>query len=214
MFTGIVEEIGIIEKIIHGNLMCLSIHAQKVLKQTKIGDSISVNGVCLTVVSCTKNTLSFEIMKETYEKANFKILKCGDKVNLERAMLANSRFDGHIVSGHIDGNGKIKSKIAKSGEFILEVEASKEVIAHLVIKGSICIDGISLTIIDVKLSSFSVGLIPQTLKTTSLGDKKNNDEVNLEIDVLSKYVFRYLENQGTSSEKISEGYLRNLGFGD
>ncbi len=214
MFTGIVEEIGIVEKITQGNLMSLIVRAQKVLEQTKIGDSINVNGVCLTVVSFSKNCLTFEIMKETQEKANFKILKSGDKVNLERAMLANSRFDGHIVSGHIDGTGKIKSKTAKSGAFIIEIEAVKSLITYLVPKGSICIDGISLTIIDVKAASFSVGLIPQTLKTTSLGIKKNKDKVNLEVDLLSKYVFRYMENQGNAAKKITENHLRNLGFGD
>ncbi|MBU1086696.1 MAG: riboflavin synthase [Candidatus Omnitrophica bacterium] len=214
MFTGIVEEIGVVEKVIQGNLMQLTVRAQKVMEQTKIGDSISVNGVCLTVVLLGKDSVTFEIMKETQEKANLKTLKNGDKINLERAMGANSRFDGHIVSGHIDGTGKIKNKIANSGEFVLEIEADKNLIAYLVPKGSICIDGISLTIVDVKASSFSIGLIPQTLKTTTLGIKQTNDKVNLEVDLLSKYVFRYMDNNIKAGTKISENYLRNLGFGE
>lgn len=214
MFTGIVEEIGIVEKIIQGNLMKLVVSAKKALEQTKIGDSINVNGACLTVVSLDNLKITFEIMKETQEKANFKTLKTGDQVNLERAMSANSRFDGHIVSGHIDGTGKIKTKVSKSGEFILEIEMDKELMAYIVPKGSICIDGVSLTLVAVHESSFSVGFIPQTLKNTTLGDKEPHDKVNIELDILSKYVFRYLDRQGKRHTKISENYLRNLGFGE
>ncbi|MFH1061724.1 MAG: riboflavin synthase [Candidatus Omnitrophota bacterium] len=214
MFTGIVEEMGIVEKIMHGNLMQLVLRAQKVLEQTKIGDSINVNGACLTVISLANQRVTFEIMKETQEKANFKTLKTGDKVNLERAMSANSRFDGHLVSGHIDGPGQIKTKTAKSGGFILEIEADKNLITYLVPKGSICIDGVSLTIVAVHPGYFSVGFIPHTLKNTTLGTKEPQDKVNLEVDVLAKYVFRYLDNQGKSGSQISENYLRKLGFGE
>jgi riboflavin synthase len=214
MFTGIVEEVGNVEKIAHGNIMQITLRAEKVLEQTKIGDSINVNGVCLTVVSLDNPRVGFEIMKETQEKTNLKTLQIGHKVNLERAMSASSRFDGHIVSGHIDGQGKIKNKTTKSGEFILEMEADKQLINYLVPKGSICIDGVSLTIMAVQNGSFNIGFIPHTLKSTTLGTKKLGDMVNLEVDMLAKYVFRYLENQGKSGSPISENYLRRLGFGD
>ncbi|MBU1044318.1 MAG: riboflavin synthase [Candidatus Omnitrophica bacterium] len=214
MFTGIIEEIGTVEKIKQGNLLQLTVRAQKILEQAKIGDSISVNGICLTIISLGKQCVSFEIMKETQEKSNFKTSKTGDKINLERAMQVNSRLDGHIVSGHIDGTGKIVNKTKKSGEFILEIETDKDLIAYLVPKGSICIDGISLTIIEVKAASFSIGLIPQTIKTTTLGIKQNNDKVNLEVDLFSKYVFRYMDNNLKAGTKISENYLHDLGFGE
>ncbi len=212
MFTGIVEEMGIVEKIVRGKLMHLVIRAEIVLGETKIGDSINVNGVCLTVVSLDKKRIAFDVMKETQQKTNLKLLKAGECVNLERAMKANSRFGGHIVSGHTDGIGIVRKKIRGSDEFWLQIEADENLIFFLVNKGSIAVDGVSLTIAEVKESSFSVALIPHTLKCTTLGFKEENNKVNLEVDMLSKYVFRYFEKQKDSSGKLSRGYLKKMGY--
>jgi riboflavin synthase len=214
MFTGIVEEMGIIEKVVPGKLMHLSVRAQKVLGGSQVGDSINVNGVCLTITSLSRGRVTFDIIKETQDKANLKILKPGDGVNLERAMSVDSRFGGHIVSGHIDGQGTIKNKKSKQGEYLLEIQADRSIISHLVPKGSICVDGASLTIIDVFLKHFTIGFIPHTLKNTTLGFKEPKDKVNLEVDILSKYVFRYFESKASESPKISLEYLRRQGFGD
>lgn len=212
MFTGIVEEIGIVEKIVKGKLMHLVVRAQKVLNETKIGDSINVNGVCLTVVNLDKKRIAFDIIKETQEKASFNILKVGEGVNLERAMSANSRFGGHIVSGHIDGVGILRKRIKGSDEFWLRIETDKNIIDFLVDKGSIAIDGVSLTIVEVKKNYFSVALIPHTLKSTTLGFKEENNKVNLEVDMLSKYVFRYFEKQKDINPKLSKSYLKKMGY--
>ena len=212
MFTGIVEEMGIVEKIVRGRLMHLVIRAEKVLRETKIGDSINVNGVCLTVVDLDKRRVAFDVMRETQEKANFKLLKVGEGVNLERAMSANSRFGGHIVSGHIDGMGIVRKKIKGTEEFWLQIEADKNLVKFLVAKGSIAIDGVSLSIVDVKKNSFTVALIPHTIKSTTLGFKQENNKVNLEVDVFSKYVFRYFEKQKENRPKISKNYLKEMGY--
>ncbi|MFH1459986.1 MAG: riboflavin synthase [Candidatus Omnitrophota bacterium] len=214
MFTGIIEELGIIEKVVPGKLMHFVVRAQTVLKATNIGESISVNGVCLTVVNLDKKRVEFDVMQETQERSSLKFLKVGVGVNLERAIAVNSRFGGHIVSGHIDGMGMVKSKISRSGEVLLEIQAEPDVIRFLVPRGSIAIDGVSLTLVNVYENYFSVALIPHTLKNTTLGFKENKDMVNLENDILSKYIFRYLEQQGKGSSKLSEGYLNSLGFGE
>ncbi|MBU4477713.1 MAG: riboflavin synthase [Candidatus Omnitrophica bacterium] len=212
MFTGIIEEIGIIEKIVKGKLMHFSVRAQTVLKETKIGDSISVNGVCLTVVSIDNKRVAFEVMRETQEKTSLKFLRVGDGVNLERAMSVHSRFGGHIVSGHIDGIGAVRDKVKHDEACWLSIEADKSILAFLVTKGSIAIDGVSLTVVDVYEHYFRVSLIPHTIKSTTLGFKKPSDKVNLEIDMLAKYVSRYFEMHKEEKPKLSEGYLRSLGF--
>ncbi len=214
MFTGIVEEMGIVEKIVKGKLMHLVLRAETVLRDTKIGDSINANGVCLTVVNLDKKRIAFDVMKETQETANLKFLKVGEGVNLERAMSANSRFGGHIVSGHIDGVGVVRKKIKGADEFWLQIEADKTLIAYLVNKGSIAIDGVSLTVVDVRKNSFGAALIPHTLKNTTLGFKEVKNKVNLEIDMLSKYVFRYFEKQKDNSPKLSKDYLKKMGYID
>lgn len=212
MFTGIVEEIGIVEKIVRGRLMHLVLRAEKVSRETKLGDSINVNGVCLTVVDLDKKRVAFDIMKETQEKAHFKMFKAGEGVNLERAMSLNSRFGGHVVSGHIDGAGVLRKKIKRTDEFRLEIETDKDLMAFLVDKGSIAIDGVSLTIVEVKRNYFTVSLIPHTLKSTTLGVKKETNKVNLEVDMLAKYVFRYFEKQKDRSPELSKDYLKKMGY--
>ncbi len=212
MFTGIVEEMGIIQKVVKGKLMHIIIRAQTVLKETNIGDSINVNGVCLTVVNLDKKSIAFDVMRETQEHANFNSLKIGDGVNLERALNVNSRLGGHIVSGHIDGVGIVRKKVKQREDFWLQISADKEIMSFLVPKGSIAIDGVSLTIFDVYRDYFSVALIPHTLKTTNLDFKETKTRVNLEVDMFAKYIFRYLEGQGKEASKLSEGRLRSLGF--
>ena len=214
MFTGIVEEIGIVEKIVKDRLMHLVCRAETVLTGTKMGDSISVNGVCLTVVNLEKGNVAFDVMKESQEKATFKFLKAGDRVNLERALKADSRLGGHMVSGHIDGIGTVKKKSKSAETVILQIEAPKTVLQYLVPKGSIAIDGVSLTVIDVKKDFFSVGLIPHTLKTTNLRFKESKTMVNLEVDVLGKYVFRFFESQQSEKSGVTEQNLQDLGFTD
>jgi len=212
MFTGIVEEIGIVEKAIKGKLMHLVIRAQKVLPQTKLGDSINVNGVCLSVVNLDKKHFEFDVMAQSQSNTNLSILKAGDGVNLERALSVNSRLGGHTVSGHIDGLGIVKEKIKKQDEFWLNINAGKDILSYLVHKGSVAIDGVSLTVVDVAKNYFSVALIPHTLKNTTLSFKEPKAKLNLEVDMLSKYVFKYFEKQKTSGSKVSESYLKKMGF--
>ena len=214
MFTGIIEEIGVVEKIVKGKLMLLEVRANTVLPETKIGDSISVNGVCLTVTSLGKEQLSFDVMRESQEKANFSFLKMGESVNLERALRADSRLGGHMVSGHIDGVGIVKKKSKADETVIMQIDAPKNIIKYLVPKGSVTIDGVNLTVIDVNEDSFRVGLIPHTLKTTNLQFRESKAQVNLEVDMLSKYVFRFFETKNTSKSTITEQNLQNLGFVD
>jgi len=214
MFTGIVEEMGIVEKVVKGKLMHLVVRAGTVLKDTKIGDSINVNGVCLSVVNLDKKRVAFDVIEESQEKANFQSLRPGAGVNLERAMSAGSRFGGHIVSGHIDGVGIIKKKIKQNDESWLEVETDKNLISFLVVKGSIAVDGVSLTVVDVKKNYFTAALIPHTLRNTTLGFKQVKDKVNLEVDILAKYVFRYFEKQQVKEGKFSKEFLKKNGFID
>jgi len=212
MFTGIVEEIGVVDKITSGKMARLAVRAQIVPEGTKAGDSINVNGVCLTVVAVDKKHIAFDVMPETRTKANLGALKSGEPVNLERALGAASRFGGHIVSGHVDAQGVVRKNKQQRDDCRLEIEADKSVLAFLVPKGSITIDGVSLTVIDVKKSYFDVGVIPYTLKNTTLGFKKPGARVNLEIDMLAKYVFRYLEQQGKTGTVMTADYLKSLGF--
>lgn len=214
MFTGIIEEMGIVEKIVKGKLMHLVIRAQNILKDSKIGDSINVNGACLTAVNIDKKSIAFDVMGETQERTNLNFLKIGDGVNLERALNVNSRFGGHIVSGHVDSIGIVRSKIKQKEEFWLELMADEKIVRYLIPKGSIAIDGVSLTIVNVQKDYFSVSLIPHTIKTTNLGFKEEKDKVNLEVDMLAKYVFRYFEEKKKDSSGLSYDYLKKTGLID
>ncbi len=184
MFTGIIEEVGKIEK----TGSTLYVRAKKVLEGTKIGDSIAVNGVCLTVTNMSGEGFCADVMPETLRRSNLGLLKRGDKVNLERAMAADGRFGGHIVSGHIDGTGKIKSKKRDVNAVVFDIECSKAIASATVEKGSVAIDGISLTVVSVRADGFSVSVIPHTLENTVLSFKKAGDGVNIENDVYGKYV--------------------------
>lgn len=190
MFTGLIEEQGrveILEK--KRNLFVLKISASKILKGTKKGDSIVVNGVCLTVVEVKKpRSLSFEMMKETIEKTTLQYVKPGSVVNLERALRAGSRLGGHFVTGHADGMGRIE-KIVKQKNYVeFQISFDKSLKQFLVPKGSVAVDGVSLTVGKVKPAFFSIYLIPYTLKITNLGLRKEGDRVNIETDLLAKYI--------------------------
>ena len=200
MFTGIIEETGKIESVANGNKSAIiTIIADKVLKGTKIGDSIAVNGVCLTVTSISGNKFTADVMAETIRRSSLGTLKHGSKVNLERAMAADGRFGGHIVSGHIDGTGVIRSLEREDNAVWVEIETPDKLLKYIVEMGSIAIDGISLTVAKLTDDSFSVSVIPHTGEETTLLAKKPGDIVNLENDIVGKYVER-LMNFNTSQK--------------
>ena len=204
MFTGIIEEVGKVESMRRGATSCvLSIRAKRVLEDVCVGDSIAVNGVCLTVTSFDAASFCADVMNETLGRSSLSHLRPGHLVNLERAMLAGGRFGGHIVSGHIDGVGTITSVREDGNAVWYAIEASPEILALIVEKGSIAIDGISLTVARVTDRDFAVSVIPHTRAATNLASKGPRDVVNLENDVIGKYVARLLE-----SGRVCEGSPR------
>ena len=212
MFTGIVEEIGTVKKIARGQKAYLEIQADKIFSDIHIGDSIAVNGVCLTVTGFSGKVFTADVMNETFSRSSLGSLKTGSHVNLERAMSANGRFGGHIVSGHIDGTGKI-TNIKKDGNAVwYKISADENIIKYTVEKGSIAIDGISLTVARVEKDNFSVSIIPHTSEETILSEKKAGDTVNLENDIIGKYVERFLNFDKTEKSNITRDFLAKYGF--
>ena len=216
MFTGIVEETGSVSRVISGGQSGeIKINASAVLEGTKLGDSIAVNGVCLTVTGLFDNGFTADVMPETLRRSNLGLLNSGEKVNLERAMAADGRFGGHIVSGHIDGTGTIVSMRNEGNAVWVRINADAEIISLIVEKGSITIDGISLTVANVGSDYFEVSIIPHTGSQTTLLGKKQGDKVNLENDIVGKYVKRLLGNSGgnTGGKKdITMDFLAEHGF--
>lgn len=214
MFTGIIEEMGTIKKIAKGTYSAvLTIGAEKVLSDVHIGDSIAVNGVCLTVTSYDRNTFTADVMHETLNRSALAQCKSKSPVNLERAMPANGRFGGHIVAGHVDGTGQIASRRQDDNAVWITVEAPPEVLRYVVEKGSVTIDGISLTVAAVTAHDFSVSMIPHTAAVTTLGLKKEGDLVNLETDIIGKYVEKLLQPEETKREsRITRAFLESYGF--
>ncbi len=203
MFTGIIEELGQIRRIaMQGNSGQIAIQAQKVLEGTQIGDSIAVNGICLTVVSLQKDGFVADVMAETFRRSSLGQGKPGTWVNLERAMPAMGRFGGHLVSGHIDGTGVIRSSRREENAVWVTIEAGAEILRLIVEKGSIAIDGISLTVAAAGEDWFQVSVIPHTGEETTLLRKRPGELVNLENDVVGKYVERLL---GLSEKKDNTG---------
>ena len=195
MFTGIVEELGSIAKIEKKkNLIQIQIKARKTITGMRIGDSVSVNGVCLSIIRKTKTTMTFDVMRETLIKTTIGTLKVGDKVNLERALKASDRLNGHIVTGHIDHMSLIKDVKESDNYWEYRIKHQKKFKKFIVEKGSICIDGISLTVGAVKKEYFSVYLIPITRKLTTLGFKEKGDKVNIETDILARYLLEQRKN--------------------
>lgn len=216
MFTGLIEEIGIMVGSVCGeSSMKLTIKAEKVLENVKVGDSISTNGVCLTVASFTDTSFTVDVMPETMRKTNLGKLKPGSIVNLERALMVSDRIGGHIVSGHIDGTGIIKNfKVEENATWII-IETNMDIIKYVIPKGSIAIDGTSLTVVEVVDNYFRVSIIPITKEETILLKKKVGDEVNLECDIVGKYIERFLtfkEDKIVKKETINMKFLADNGF--
>ena len=215
MFTGIVEEMGRVELIKRGqHSAILTIGAKKVLEDTKIGDSIAVNGICLTVTSLTSKNFTADVMHETLNRSSLAKLLPGSHVNLERAMPANGRFGGHIVSGHVDGIGKIVGIKEDDISIWYRIQASPEILRYIVEKGSITIDGISLTVADITDQDFSISAIPHTVSQTILKEKRQGDVVNLETDILGKYVEKLVSTSQKQQKKssITREFLLQQGF--
>lgn len=217
MFTGIIEEVGVLEELTIGEgFGVMKIKCNKVLEDTKIGDSIATNGVCLTVREMDTHSFKADVMGETLEKSNLGNLKVGDKLNIERALRFSDRLGGHIVSGHIDGVGEIVSiKEEKDGTWFT-ISASKDVLRYIIHKGSIGIDGVSLTVAYVDNEVFKVSVIPHTLENTILFSKKINSKVNLECDLVGKYIEKLFapkdENEEIKKSNITMEFLMNSGF--
>lgn len=211
MFTGIVEEKGRVERInISGSSGTIRISASKVLEGTETGDSIAVNGICLTVTSLDGTGFTADVMAETVRRSSLDAVRAGTPVNLERAMAADGRFGGHIVSGHIDGTGTIRSMTREENAVWIRIEAAPGILRYIVEKGSVCIDGISLTVASVTDTYFEVSVIPHTLSVTVLGDKSPGDRVNIENDIIGKYVEKLMtaepvaEKRGLTMEMLEE----------
>lgn len=222
MFTGIIEEVGIIRSIRKGaHSVVLTIGAKSVLSDVRPGDSIAVNGVCLTVTAFTGSEFTADVMHETMNRSSFRFLRTGEAVNLERALPANGRFGGHIVMGHIDGTGVILS-IQRDGNAIwYKIRPDAKILHYIVEKGSIAVDGISLTVAKVSDYDFSVSVIPHTVDNTSLSKKRTGDTINLENDCIGKYIEKFLVHRNlcsaelatpTQSATITKGFLAEAGY--
>jgi riboflavin synthase len=215
MFTGIIEEIGMVALARKSaKTTRLSIKGTAIFDDLKPGDSVAVNGVCLTADGIDGDLFSADVMNETLTRSNLGELHPGDKVNMERAMRADGRFGGHIVSGHIDGTGRIIQKEQDGNAVWITVSAPRNILRYIIEKGSVAIDGISLTVARVSESSFAVSLIPHTGKATTLLDKKICDSVNLENDLTGKYIERFLHFQKEEETKsgITAEFLAGAGF--
>lgn len=216
MFTGIVEEVGSIRAIVHGSLSIkLSVNCSKIGSDVKIGDSIAVNGICLTVIDIASSYFSVDVMPETMRKTGLQKLNISDKVNLERALRLTDRLGGHIVTGHIDGTGIVIGRVQEDNAIWLTVEAPDAIIKYIVNKGSVALDGTSLTVAYVDEKCFKVSLIPLTAGETTLGSQRVGDRINIECDVIGKYVEKLLDGNIQASKynkDISVDFLRNNGF--
>ncbi len=205
MFTGLVEEKGILkDKLPTGEGFQFTIKASKIMDDLEIGSSIAVNGCCLTVVKKTSDSFSVDTIEETLKKTNLGVLKQGDKVNLERPLRADARLGGHFVLGHIDTIGKVEDVKELSNSHWMTISFKEEFKHYLIYVGSIAIDGVSMTVAELKDNTFSVGIIPHTWKETIFADKKIGDTVNLEFDVLGKYVERIMEGKDPSEFQLKK----------
>jgi riboflavin synthase len=212
MFTGIIEDIGSVVSLhSSGNSMVLTIESKKIVGDVHLGDSISVNGVCLTVTRFTSSTFTVDVMPETMKDTSLKMLKSGSPVNLERAMSANGRFGGHFVSGHIDGTGRIMKKEHKDNAVYYMIELEESLSKFCIPKGSIAIDGTSLTIFGLEKNQVTVSLIPLTHQDTVLGRKSAGDIVNIENDLIGKYIIHQMEGK-TPKKGLSMDFLADNGF--
>ncbi len=208
MFTGIIESFGTIKRIeSNGQGKILNIACDLDLSQSKVGDSIAVNGACLTAVHLDTHSFSVDMAPETVERTTFKHLTSGARVNIERALKLSDRIDGHLVSGHIDGTGIVSSIVKKSNAVIIKIDVSEKLAGDMIEKGSVAIEGISLTINRCSKSDFEVSIIPHTADITTIGLKRVGDQVNLETDMIGKYVKKIL--MGNSSKNDAFGQKKN-----
>lgn len=213
MFTGIVEEMGTIQTVqkVSEQSVQLKIGAVKISEDIKLGDSIAVNGICLTATHFTNAVFQVDVMPETIKSTSLNTLTVGSKVNLERSMPANGRFGGHFVSGHVDGTGKIVNKQQQENAIYYTIEIPNELAKYLLVKGSIAVDGISLTVFDRSENTFTISLIPHTVTETVLGAKGKGDIVNIECDMLAKYVGQMVGQQ-EQSQGMTQTFLKSNGF--
>lgn len=214
MFTGLVAELGTVQELVrHGESYHLTVAAVKVMENLKIGDSVAVNGVCLTVVKKNSHIFTADVMPETVRLTNIGLLQAGSKVNLERTLRLCDGLDGHIVTGHVEGLGTITSKKNEGIAVVINIAADKKLLRYILSKGSIAVDGISLTVVEVSESSFSVSIIPHTAAETTLGFKVPGDKVNLETDIIGKYVERMLlGKRNPDTSLLDEQILLENGF--
>lgn len=230
MFTGLIAELGAVERLAEGSATCqLTVRAQKILTGVKVGDSIAVNGVCLTVAHLQGNRFTADVMPETVRRTTLHLLLPGDKVNLEKALRPADGLDGHIVQGHVEGTGIIQQIMPEGNALVYRIAAPSELLRHIVAKGSIAIDGISLTVTEADDEGFGVSLIPHTAKMTTLGYKTVGDAVNLETDILARYVEKMLKpdkacnttfdarrteigKEKAEPEELTEAFLLKHGF--
>ena len=209
MFTGIIEEMGIVKSIKNN---AITIEADKIFDDLKLGDSVAVNGACLTISSFSNKIFNADITLETLSRTNLGDLKSGFKVNLERALTLSKRLGGHIVSGHIDGVGVIKNISKNDRDIILKIEVPASLMKYIIEKGSVAVDGISLTVAEVNKNIFSIAIIPHTFKETILYYKKEGDKVNIENDIIGKYVEKLLQFNNFDNEKNNKNSNINMEF--
>lgn len=227
MFTGLIEEVGVLRKSQRrGEAMVLTIAGAKVLEDVKLGDSIAVNGVCLTVIAFDGATFAVDVMPETFRHTNLSELSPGSPVNLERAMMAGGRFGGHIVQGHVDGTGIVIGRAAEANAVVFTIKPSDPALMrHVVPQGSVTLDGISLTVVSVDrdAGSLTVSIIPHTLRETALQNKRPGDSLNIECDIVGKYIDHLLSQRGVTEPAsgagrsargggLTEAMLRENGF--
>lgn len=215
MFTGITEELGSIQRIkTQGNTLVLDIKSRKILEDINLGDSISVNGVCLTVTEFSHESFSLDVMPETFHSTSLSNLQQGSLVNLERAMRANGRFGGHFVSGHVDTIGQIAKKESRENALYIDIQYPSEFNNLSLYKGSVALDGTSLTIFGTSDGQLTVSIIPHTAKESVLGMKKVGDKVNIEFDMIGKYVYSFFarNDQPNQNDSISKDFLKENGF--
>lgn len=217
MFTGIIEELGTVVSLKRGSQAAvLTIKGKKIFEDLKLGDSVAVNGVCLTASHISGNTFQADVMNETFHRSSLGSLSHGDVVNLERAMAANGRFGGHMVAGHVDAVGEIASIKQDDNAVWFTIKAPDQIMKYCIEKGSIALDGISLTIAKLTVDTLSVSMIPHTIGNTNFAYKKAGDAVNLENDMVGKYIDKLLHFEENKKEETSSGLtmemLRNAGF--
>ncbi|MEM2923763.1 MAG: riboflavin synthase [Candidatus Nitrosocaldus sp.] len=198
MFTGIVKCMGIVEDVrmseSEGSAMTITVDIKEIASRVGIGDSIAVNGVCLTVVALEGSRAKFNLVGETIARTNLGMLKRGDSVNLEPSLRVGDSIDGHFVLGHIDGTGRIVERREERDQVIMSIEVPNALMRYIAVKGSIAVDGVSLTVVSIKGNRFSVALIPHTLQVTTLGIKREGDTVNIEVDMIARYLANLLEH--------------------